>query len=104
MRDENDDPRAPTRPEALSLPAYKYHDRRDHRCEEHEAAEHSQSDHGAEIQLGLVSAARQLGTVHSERAGRFRHGRSDSRLSMIDSTPGYFVVLRMIAAGVVEHR
>lgn len=30
----------------LSLPAYEYDDRRNHRSEEHETAEYSQSDHG----------------------------------------------------------
>lgn len=34
------------RDNALSLPAYKNHDRRNHRGEEDETAEHSQSDDG----------------------------------------------------------
>lgn len=51
-----------------------------------------------------MGAARMFGAVHPEGTRRFRHSRADTRLRVVHAAPGYLVVLRMIAAGVVEHR
>lgn len=85
----------------LSLPAYEYNDRRDHRGEEHKTAEYSQGDHGSQVQLGLMGAIGMLRAVHSEGTRRFWHARTDTRLCVVHAASGYLVVLRMIAAGVV---
>lgn len=86
------------------LPAYEYNDCRDHRGEEHKTAEYSQGDHGSQVQLGLMGTAGLLSAVHSEGTGRFRYARADSRLCVVHAASGYLVILRVIAAAVIEHR
>jgi len=45
-----------------------------------------------------------LGAIYSEGTGWFRYARADSRLCVVHTASGYLIVLRMIAAGVVEDR